>query len=488
MRGDHFDVMHDDDQSIVDIPVLPAWVKDIDLHVDEKGSGYLRTLPIHTAEAYTLFNRARSGCAVSTCEIADRFETGNMHGGPSLEDALSWYEYAANLGSAPAALRLAQLQVWVKGKGKGAGREMAFRAIEILLDEKRLGKDKLMVAAKAAMLLLGTTLNAKETEAIDALLGLDDFAEHPDYAWISDRKRFLACQTGQDHLSLAVTSAKITEEGDFRPGIYKQLEKPLPLVPVPVNPEAIRDTLDREFPWFASFNALIYRQLVAAQFSAKPAFRVRPMLLAGMPGVGKTTWVKRLAELCGVPFRSVMAAGGADGMFLRGTPRGWSSARPGAVLQTMVTEKVANPLFMVDELEKASPDNRNGRLWDVLLQLLEPASSKSYLDECLQVPCDLSWVSWIATANELGDIPSPLLERFTVVKAEGPGEDHFMTMVDGAVQRYAKEIGIDRRMLPVLDIEDLEVLRQCKNPREVSRTVMLMLEAGLVHSRQSPKS
>ena len=224
--------------------------------------------------------------------------------------------------------------------------------------------------------------------------------------------------------------------------------------------------------------------MLVGQHSATPAFRIRPLLLAGLPGVGKTTWTKRLAELCKVPFRSVMAGGGTDSMFLRGTPRGWSSARPGAVIQTISTEGIANPIFLVDELEKASTSNHNGNIWDVLLQLLEPASSRTYLDECLQVPCDLSWVSWIATVNTLSNLPKPLLERFTVVLVESPGEGHFMALVEGAIRAFAKDMGVDQRMLPAFEAGDLEMLRRCKNPRETNRMVRMILEHGLVQSQQ----
>ena len=255
-------------------------------------------------------------------------------------------------------------------------------------------------------------------------------------------------------------------------------------MPAPKDAREINAILDKEFPWFSSVNALVCRQLAASHFGSKPAFKVRPLLLAGAPGVGKTTWVKRLAELCEVPYRAIMAAGNNDVMYLRGTPRGWSSARPGAVLQTMATELVANPIFLVDELEKASPDSKNGRLWDVLLQLLEPSSAKIYLDECLQVPADLSWVSWIATANELGNIPKPLLDRFTIVVADTPGVEHFKTIVSGSITRYAKELGIDQKMLPQLTQDEFEVLGLCKSPREISRTVALMMEKGLVNELQ----
>jgi ATP-dependent Lon protease len=100
------------------------------------------------------------------------------------------------------------------------------------------------------------------------------------------------------------------------------------------------------------------------------------------------------------------------------------------------------------------------------------------------VPCDLSWVSWIATVNEIGQLPKPLLERFTVVLVLAPGEEHFNTLVNGVLNSFAKELGLDTRMLPALDNSDLDVLRMCSGPREISRTARMMVEMKLVNDRR----
>lgn len=359
----------------------------------------------------------------------------------------------------------------------------AAKAITNSLKGKYAGQQDLTMAAQAAMLLLDYRASGDDLLLIEELLENRRFGGHPDKEVIKSRLQITRCQRGDADLSLKVASAKISEDGDFKAGIYSVLERPLPLVALP-DADHVKSTLDIEFPWFAEVNEVIFRQIVVQQHSSTPAFKLRPLLIAGAPGVGKTSWVKRLAELCNVPFRSVMAGGGADAMFLRGTPRGWSSARPGAAIQAIATELVANPLFLVDELEKASPDGRNGRIWDVLLQMLEPSTARVYLDECLQVPCDLSWVSWIATANEIGQLPRPLLERFTVIAVPAPGEKHFNTLVTSVLISFAKELGLDTRMLPTLDNDDLDVLRMCNGPREISRTARMMVEKKLVSDRR----
>lgn len=470
--------------NIHDLPQLPVWLESMVKKESDGSMHWLDDEPVLASSMYSLFRRARHGNAEIACIMAQRFETGEVPGGPSIHDAMLWYEHAAKLGSAKAAYRLSVFQEWQSPKDQPAGLGMALLALNNISEEGRKFKwrseDGWSLAAKIVLHALQKGVVNDGNQALDKLMKMEGFRKHPDFDEIAAAIRKLSRGT-DPNLNFLVITTKIVDEGDFKAGIYLNLEKPISLVPAPIEPRKINAILDKEFPWFASINALVCRQLLALQFGSKPAFKIRPLLLAGAPGVGKTTWVKRLAELCEVPYRGIMAAGNNDVMYLRGTPRGWSSARPGAVLQTMATEMVANPIFLVDELEKASPDNRNGRLWDVLLQLLEPSSAKTYLDECLQVPADLSWVSWIATANELGNIPKPLLERFTIVVAESPGEEHFQAIVSGSITRYAKELGIDQRMLPILTQDEFEVLQHCKSPREISKTVALMMEKGLVN-------
>ena len=466
---------------MAECPDLPVWLEKADIHAREMKTGLI---PVHLLEILTHYRRADNQDFSSAEKLAELYETGDLPCGACLEKAIEWHEYATEIGSVKSALRLAMLKSWMTNNtSPHTTKKLAAKAIENALKDKYISETDINTAAKSAQLLLLNKLDEVDLHWIDILLEHKKMTTHPDREIISKNLHLLRCQRSNSHLILKVASSKISDDGEFKAGIYKILEQPLPLICLP-NADSLKETLDQEFPWFRSVTEQIFRQLIVQQHSSMPAFKLRPLLLAGPPGTGKTTYVKRLAELSGVPFRSVMAGGASDSMYLRGTPRGWSTARPGAITQCIATEFVANPLFLVDELDKASPDSKNGRIWDVLLQLLEPATASNYLDECLQVPCDLSWVSWIATVNEIGALPRPLLERFTVVVVQPPGSEHFETLVTGVVNSFAKELGIDARMLPSLDNDNLDVLRRCNGPREISRTARMMIEKKLVDDRR----
>lgn len=467
----------------VECPELPDWLQSAEEAFYQQNTSAIDPKSMELLALYLKARQQHVGCAEA---LAERYETGNVPTGMNKNKALEWHVYAMSIGSIESKLRVAQYYLWQSSHDDVAKAILlAKELIANVVMETRSSAIHVNVAATAALLLLEHDAEEDESQAlINDLLAHKSFANHPDFYTIQNRLSKMQRNPIANRSSLCVLNKKISDEGDFKVGIYKVLEQPLTLIGLP-DPDLVKATLDSEFPWFTAVNAQVYQQLVVAQFSKMQVFKLRPLLLAGPPGVGKTRWAKRLGELCNVPFRALMAAGSSDAMFLRGTPRGWSSTRPGAVLQTMATEEVANPLILVDELEKASADSRNGRIWDVLLQLLEPTTARVFMDECLCLPCDLSAVSWIATVNEIGKLPQPLLERFTIVTVQRPGPECFMTLMNNITADFAAELGIDKRMLPVPDANEIEMLRRCNGPRELNRTLRMVMEKHMVDDKRN---
>lgn len=259
--------------------------------------------------------------------------------------------------------------------------------------------------------------------------------------------------------------------------------RPLATVPTPLagvpDLRELASRLDADFPWFAPLNRRVVRELVArAQGSG--AFHLPPMLLVGPPGSGKTSWVRELARLAGVPFVQVGAAGQADNKVLEATARGWSSANPCRPVEAIRQSGRANPMFLLDELDKVGTGSHNGHIWDTLLKFLEPANASRYYDECLGGHCDLSFVSWIATANDAARLPGPLLDRLEVVEVGLPAPAHYPGIVAAARRAYQRRHGLMDAAMPEFGPAEWAWLRKFfGSPRRVGKATERLLSVLL---------
>lgn len=222
--------------------------------------------------------------------------------------------------------------------------------------------------------------------------------------------------------------------------------KPVPLVAAP-NPEQVFGELQRHFPWAERLNNIVCRQIAMNRTGRGYAF-VRPLLIHGKPGVGKTRYAQFLAEHMGVPFTLFSAAGNADSMLLKGSARGWSSTRPSFAIETIVKNKVANPLILVDEIDKANRSPSNGSIEQYLHGVMDPGSAEKLLDECLMVPVNLSAVSWILTANHIENFSSSFLERLISVEIPRPSSQHHETLTRSMLASLMKEYQMHESMMP----------------------------------------
>jgi ATP-dependent Lon protease len=218
----------------------------------------------------------------------------------------------------------------------------------------------------------------------------------------------------------------------------------LPLIKVPPLHE-VRNALLFEFPY-----ALDVIDFALADLVGRSTILLRPLLLVGDPGGGKSRFGRRLGEVLGLPvWRS--DASRADGAVFGGTDRRWYSAEPCHPFLAVAQGKVANPAVLIDEIEKAAVRNDYGRLWDCLLGFLEPETNCRYPDPALQTNLDLSQISFIATANSIDPLPSPIRDRFRIVKFPKPNRGHLDALLLAVVADLAKERGLSRDWIRPLD-------------------------------------
>jgi ATP-dependent Lon protease len=238
-----------------------------------------------------------------------------------------------------------------------------------------------------------------------------------------------------------------------------------------IKPSAVPDidALINDLPNFAEPLEDIRRQLVLS-LAGDDALDLEPILLLGDPGIGKTHFARRLANLLGTGYNFIGMSSLTAGWILSGASAQWKNAKPGKVFDALVNGDYANPVIVVDEIDKAGGDQQYDPLGS-LYTLLERDTACEFVDEFAEVAIDASDVVWIATANDARAIPEPILNRMNVYSIEPPDAEG-SRRIAACIYRELREEHSWGRLFPVeLDADALDRLAKLK-PREMRRVML----------------
>lgn len=239
------------------------------------------------------------------------------------------------------------------------------------------------------------------------------------------------------------------------------------------------DPLLEECPNFDNVLDDLARYLRLAHAGDK-GFNVMPILLLGGPGVGKTHFAKRLARAMGTDCELISMNALSAGFVITGSSASWRGAKCGKVAERLVRGQYANPVVVLDEVEKASGSSQSDPL-AALYQLLEPETSKAFRDEFIDVEIDASQIFWVLTANSTEGIPAPLLNRMAVYEVPAPTPEQAAGIAQRMYASLLVELnltGFDARLGDAI----LERLSNV-SPRDLRKTLLDSLGYAVADGR-----
>lgn len=183
------------------------------------------------------------------------------------------------------------------------------------------------------------------------------------------------------------------------------------------------------------------KRYIGLALCGNKSVNVMPLLLLGDPGVGKTHFGKRLSKVLGTEFEFISMNALSAGFVITGSSSSWKGSKCGKVADRLVRGLFANPVVLLDEVEKASGSSQSDPM-AALYQLLEPETSSHFRDEYIDVEIDASQIFWIMTANSTDGLPDPLLNRMAVYEIPKPSIEQTAAIGKRMFEGLLKELSL----------------------------------------------
>lgn len=210
-----------------------------------------------------------------------------------------------------------------------------------------------------------------------------------------------------------------------------------------------RQILDSDHSGLDKVKERIVENLAVMQLTGKISGQI--ICFAGPPGVGKTSIAKSIAKALNRNFVKMSVGGVKDESEIRGHRKTYVGAMPGRIIYNMSMAKSMNPVFLIDEIDKMASDYR-GDPTSALLEVLDPEQNTNFRDNFLEVPFDLSNVLFIATANNIQDIPAPLLDRMEIIELSSyTTSEKFAIAKDHLIPKEIEKNGLKSSQINITD-------------------------------------
>ena len=265
-----------------------------------------------------------------------------------------------------------------------------------------------------------------------------------------------------------------------------------------------RKVLDREHYGLQKVKERILELLAVRKLNTEVKGQI--VCLVGPPGVGKTSIAHSIADCMGRKFARMSLGGVHDEAEIRGHRRTYIGAMPGRIISAINSAKSSNPVILLDEIDKLAGDYK-GDPSSALLEVLDPEQNRTFKDNYLDIPFDLSEVLFITTANDASTIPGPLYDRMDVIELpsytrtekfniakrhllpkqlKNNGLDGKVTMTSGAIYEiidgYTREAGVRN-----LERTITSVLRKCAQKIAAGETEKISVSGTMVKSLLGPE-
>jgi len=251
----------------------------------------------------------------------------------------------------------------------------------------------------------------------------------------------------------------------------------------------VRNKLDESHYGIDKVKTRIIEFLAVKQMSK--SLRSPIICLVGPPGVGKTSLAFSIADAINRNFIKISVGGVNDESEIVGHRRTYLGANPGRIIQSMKKAKSSNPLFLIDEIDKINKDYK-GDPASALLEILDPEQNKYFSDNYIEEEFDLSSVMFVATANNIEDIPEPLKDRLEIIELTGYTEYEKLDIAKRhLITKICKEHGLDNSYIKFDDKVILDIIRHYTKEsgvRELERqlsNVIRKVVTSIVVSKES---